>query len=230
MRGRGGPTSSCSTSTCRRRTAARCCRTSRATRSSSASRWWCSPPRRPRRTCCARTTCTPTATSPSRWTSKSSSSWSSRSTYSGSPWRPCRPMASSPDTRPVVLCVDDAKDLLALMGKALGEDYRVITADNGGDAISAAFGEPRPDLILLDIDMPEVSGLEVCQALKGEAQTASIPVVFLTARTGMQEQVEGLEQGAVDYITKPFNAFVLRARVRIHIALANQRYELERLV
>src|SRR5688572_17979023 len=140
-------------------------------------------------------------------------------------------MASSPaDDRPVVLCVDDAKDLLALMGKALGEDYRVITADNGGDAISAAFGEPRPDLILLDIDMPEVSGLEVCQALKGEAQTASIPVVFLTARTGMQEQVEGLEQGAVDYITKPFNAFVLRARVRIHIALANQRYELERLV
>src|SRR5688572_20127017 len=140
-------------------------------------------------------------------------------------------MGTSPaDDRPVVLCVDDAKDLLALMGKALGEDYRVITADNGGDAISAAFAEPRPDLILLDIDMPEVSGLEVCQALKGEPQTASIPVVFLTARTGMQEQVEGLEQGAVDYITKPFNAFVLRARVRIHIALANQRYELERLV
>src|SRR5688500_3172904 len=140
-------------------------------------------------------------------------------------------MDTSPaDDRPVVLCVDDAKDLLALMGKALGEDYRVITADNGGDAISAAFAEPRPDLILLDIDMPEVTGLEVCQALKGEPQTASIPVVFLTARSGMQEQVEGLEQGAVDYITKPFNAFVLRARVRIHIALANQRHELERLV
>ncbi len=132
--------------------------------------------------------------------------------------------------KPVILCVDDATDLLALMSKALGEEYQVITADNPGDAISAAFGEPRPDLILLDIDMPEVSGLEVCQALKAEAQTASIPVVFLTARNTMQQQVEGFEMGAVDYITKPFNAFVLRARVRIHIALANRRFELERLV
>ena len=136
----------------------------------------------------------------------------------------------SANDKPVVLCVDDATDLLALMGKALGEDYRVITANNAGDAIAAASGEPRPDLILLDIDMPEVTGLEVCQALKGEPQTASIPVVFLTARNAMQHQVEGLEMGAVDYITKPFNAFVLRARVRIHIALANRRHELEALV
>jgi putative two-component system response regulator len=132
--------------------------------------------------------------------------------------------------KPVILCVDDSTDLLALMGKALGEDYRVITANNAGDAISAALGKPRPDLILLDIDMPDVTGLEVCKALKGEPQTASIPVVFLTARNAMQQQVEGLEMGAVDYITKPFNAFVLRARVRIHIALANSRHELEALV
>jgi putative two-component system response regulator len=132
--------------------------------------------------------------------------------------------------KPVILCVDDSTDLLALMGKALGEDYRVITANNAGDAISAALGKPRPDLILLDIDMPDVTGLEVCKALKGEPQTASIPVVFLTARNAMQQQVEGFEMGAVDYITKPFNAFVLRARVRIHIALANRRHELEALV
>ncbi len=136
----------------------------------------------------------------------------------------------SANDKPVILCVDDAADLLALMGKALGEDYRVITASNAGDAISAAMGEPRPDLILLDIDMPDVSGLEVCQALKGEPQTAGIPVVFLTARNTMQQQVEGFETGAVDYITKPFNAFVLRARVRIHVALASRRHELEHLV
>jgi putative two-component system response regulator len=113
--------------------------------------------------------------------------------------------------KPVILCVDDATDLLALMGKALGDDYRVITANNAGDAITAAFGEPRPDLILLDIDMPDVNGLEVCQALKGEAQTAGIPVVFLTARNTMQQQVEGFETGAVDYITKPFNASTSRS-------------------
>ncbi len=136
----------------------------------------------------------------------------------------------STNDKPVILCVDDSTDLLSLMGKALGEEYRVITANNGGDAIAAAFGEPRPDLVLLDIDMPEVSGLEVCKALKGEAQTASIPVVFLTARNSIQQQVEGFETGAVDYITKPFNAFVLRARVRIHVALANRRHELEHLV
>ena len=136
----------------------------------------------------------------------------------------------SANDRPVILCVDDATDLLALMGKALGEDYRVITAADGADAIAAALGEPRPDLILLDIDMPGVSGLQVCRALKGEVRTADIPVVFLTARNGMQAQVEGFELGAVDYITKPFNAFVLRARVRIHVALANRRHELERLV
>jgi putative two-component system response regulator len=136
----------------------------------------------------------------------------------------------STNDKPVILCVDDAGDLLALMGKALGEEYRVITANNAGDAISAAMGEPRPDLILLDIDMPDVNGLEVCQALKGEAQTAGIPVVFLTARNTMQQQVEGFETGAVDYITKPFNAFVLRARVRIHVALASRRHELEHLV
>jgi putative two-component system response regulator len=136
----------------------------------------------------------------------------------------------STNDKPVILCVDDAGDLLALMGKALGEEDRVITANNAGDAISAAMGEPRPDLILLDIDMPDVNGLEVCQALKGEAQTAGIPVVFLTARNTMQQQVEGFETGAVDYITKPFNAFVLRARVRIHVALASRRHELEHLV
>jgi putative two-component system response regulator len=132
--------------------------------------------------------------------------------------------------RPVVLCVDDDPDLLALMGKALGEHYQVLSADNAGDAISHAFGEPRPELILLDVEMPEVSGFEVCQALKAEVQTADIPVVFLTGMTEAQSQVDGLALGAVDYIAKPIDPGVLRARVRIHIALANQRHELERLV
>jgi len=132
--------------------------------------------------------------------------------------------------RPVVLCVDDDPDLLALMSRALGEDYRVLTANNAGDAIAHACGEPRPELILLDIEMPDVSGFEVCQALKAEVQSADIPVVFLTAMAEASSQVEGLALGAVDYIAKPIDTAVLRARVRIHIALANQRHELERLV
>ena len=129
-----------------------------------------------------------------------------------------------------MLCVDDATDLLALMAKALGSEYQVLTADNAGDAISMAFADPAPDLILLDVDMPEVSGFEVCRALKAEIPTAAIPIIFLTGKTEAQAQVEGLELGAVDYITKPINAAVLRTRVGMHLALTNQRRELERMV
>jgi putative two-component system response regulator len=132
--------------------------------------------------------------------------------------------------RQVILAVDDASDLLALMAKALGTEYKVLTAEDGGAAIAAAEGEPRPDLILLDVEMPEVSGFEVCRALKGEPRTADIPVIFLTGKTEAQAQVEGFESGAVDYITKPINAKVLMARVRLHLALTDRRHELERLV
>ena len=133
--------------------------------------------------------------------------------------------------RPVILCVDDSTDLLALMAKALGSAYEVVTAADGGAAISAAFGEPRPDLILLDIDMPDVSGFEVCRALKGETLTADIPIIFLTSRDDAQSQVEGFEVGAVDYITKAsINAHILHARVGLHLAAINQRQELERRV
>jgi putative two-component system response regulator len=136
----------------------------------------------------------------------------------------------SDKARPVILAVDDATDLLALMAKALGTDYDVVTARDPGTAIEKAFAEPRPDLILLDIEMPDVSGFEVCQALKGEALTASIPIIFLTGKTEAEAQVEAFAIGAVDYISKPINAEVLRARVRMHLALVNQRIELERLV
>ena len=132
---------------------------------------------------------------------------------------------SAPD-RPVILCVDDSTDLLALMEKALRDEYQVLTADNPGDAIEKAFGDPRPDLILLDVDMPDVSGFEVCQALKGETATADIPIIFLTSRTGAQDQVDGLQLGAVDYVGKPINAAVLKSRVRLHVALASQHRQL----
>ncbi len=136
----------------------------------------------------------------------------------------------SDKARPVILAVDDATDLLALMAKALGEEYEVITAGDAGTAIEKAFAEPRPDLILLDIDMPDISGFEVCRALKDEAITTAIPVIFLTGMTEAQAQLEGFELGAVDYVTKPINAAVLMARVRMHLALSNQRQALEHMV
>jgi putative two-component system response regulator len=133
-------------------------------------------------------------------------------------------------TKPVILAVDDAEELLALMAKALSAEYQVATATDAGAAIERAFADPRPDLILLDVEMPEVNGFEVCRALKDEALTAAIPVIFLTGKTEAQAQVEGLKLGAVDYITKPINAAVLKARVAMHLQLANRRAELERIV
>src|SRR5690348_7054732 len=116
------------------------------------------------------------------------------------------------------------------MAKALGADYDVDTAADAGDAMAKAGAEPQPDLILLDIEMPDVSGFELCRALKAEAATGHIPIIFLTGKTETQAQVEGFELGAVDYITKPINAKVLKARCRMHLALADRRHELERLV
>jgi putative two-component system response regulator len=131
----------------------------------------------------------------------------------------------------VVLAVDDSTDMLALIEKALAMDYQVLTAPDAGSAIDKAFGEPRPDLILLDVDMPDVNGFEVCRALKDEALTASIPIIFLTASSETTTQVEALQLGAVDYINKTgTNASVLKARVGNHLAMIAQKAELERLV
>lgn len=135
---------------------------------------------------------------------------------------------SQDDTRPVILAADDAEDLLALIGKALAADYRVKLAGDGGDALTLAAAAPQPDLILLDVEMPGASGFEICQLLKEDPATARIPVIFLTGRVEPAEQLEGLDAGAVDYLTKPINAKLLLARVRIHLALANRQAALER--
>ena len=132
--------------------------------------------------------------------------------------------------RPTILVADDDEDLRALLAKALGTQYEVRLAADGGDALTIAAQAPPPDLILLDVNMPGASGFEVCQLLKDDPATAHIPVIFLTSKTEAADQVEGLDLGAVDYLTKPINAKLLLARVRTHLALANRRAELERLV
>jgi len=137
---------------------------------------------------------------------------------------------SQTDTRPVILAVDDAEDLLALIGKALSSEYQVKLATDGGDALTLAAAAPQPDLILLDVEMPGATGFEVCQLLKEDPATARIPVIFLTGRVEPAEQLEGLDLGAVDYLTKPINAKLLLARVRIHLALAGRQAVLEREV
>ena len=118
-----------------------------------------------------------------------------------------------------VLVVDDTPDNLTLMSNLLKNDYKVKIANSGEKALKIATSESPPDLILLDIMMPGMDGYEVCQRLKGDLMTMNIPVIFLTAKTEVDDEKRGLELGAVDYITKPISPPIVMARVKNHLAL-----------
>ena len=122
-------------------------------------------------------------------------------------------------TRPVVLVVDDTPENLTLMGTLLRDHFMVKVANNGEKALKIALSGTPPDLVLLDIMMPEVDGYEVCRRLKANAATRDIPVIFLTARSDPDDERMGLALGAVDYITKPISPPILLARVNTHLAL-----------
>jgi putative two-component system response regulator len=139
-------------------------------------------------------------------------------------------MAQAEGGRAVVLAVDDDPDLLALIAKVLATEYEVKTASDGGDALALAAAAPQPDLVLLDVDLPGASGFEVCQLLKEDPATARIPVIFLTGKSEAADQLEGLDLGAVDYLTKPINPRLLLARVRTHLELAGRQAVLEQEV
>jgi putative two-component system response regulator len=118
-----------------------------------------------------------------------------------------------------ILVVDDTPDNLALMSSLLKDLYKVKIANGGEKALKIALSDAPPDLILLDIMMPGMDGYEVCQRLKCDPRTANIPVIFLTAKTEMEDEKNGLELGAVDYITKPISPPIVMARVKNHLAL-----------
>lgn len=118
-----------------------------------------------------------------------------------------------------LLVVDDTPENLTLMAGILKDEYRVKVATTGEKALTIARAAPHPDLILLDIMMPSVDGYEICRRLKGEPETSDIPVIFLTALSDLKDEKQGLEAGAVDYITKPISPPILMARVRNHLKL-----------
>ena len=124
--------------------------------------------------------------------------------------------------KPTLLAVDDTADNLALLNDLLSKQYKVKLANSGAKALKIAAAAPPPDLILLDIMMPGMDGYEVCRQLKQQAATRDIPVIFLTACADAEAERAGLEAGAVDYVTKPFNPPVLLARVKTHLALKAQ--------
>jgi diguanylate cyclase (GGDEF)-like protein len=129
---------------------------------------------------------------------------------------------------PTVLVVDDEKQNRDLLAELLKHDCRVTLAKNGAQAIDRAH-ELQPDLILLDVLMPDMSGHQVIQSLKHDDATRQIPVIFISALDSPEDEEHGLDLGAVDYITKPFHPSIVRKRVRNHLQSVHHRHLLENL-
>ena len=133
----------------------------------------------------------------------------------------------SDDRQQTVLVVDDAETNVAYLVDVLADEYDVSVAMDGPTALEEAQLRP-PDLILLDIIMPQMNGYEVCRRLKSHDDTRQIPIIFLTAVDQAEAKSRGFEMGAVDYVTKPFNVAELQARVRTHLALQRATRALQR--
>jgi putative two-component system response regulator len=121
--------------------------------------------------------------------------------------------------KPTVLVVDDTPDNLSLVSSLLRDDYLVRVANNGEKALRIATSEQPPDLILLDIMMPGMDGYEVCRRLKEDPRSRDIRVIFLTAKSEVEDERMGFKLGAVDYITKPISPPILQERIKTHLAL-----------
>ncbi len=138
----------------------------------------------------------------------------------------------APNTTGPILIVDDTEANIDILVESLGQDYDVSVALSGAEALDSISDE-LPELILLDVMMPEMDGYEVCRRLKADERTADVPVIFITALSDSADEAKGLELGAIDYITKPFNPAIVKARVKNHLALreaARLKDDVERIM
>lgn len=129
-----------------------------------------------------------------------------------------------------ILLVDDEPMNIHVLIEALKDSYELLVATNGKEALKLAESEPKPDLILLDIMMPEMDGYEVIERLKGNDNTKDIPVIFVSALSEIEDEAKGLELGAVDYITKPFNLRIAKARIKTHLDLRGMHFLVDELL
>lgn len=130
---------------------------------------------------------------------------------------------------PTILVVDDMAANIAILSDLLKENYKVKIANNGKRALELAHAKEKPDLILLDIEMPLMSGYDVCKELKASSGTKDIPVIFVSAKTSANDEEYGLKLGAIDYIKKPFHPAIVKIRVKNHIELKLKSAKLEEL-
>src|SRR5271157_285496 len=133
---------------------------------------------------------------------------------------------SQTDSKKTVLLVDDAPANIQVVNSILKDIYKIRIATNGPKALELARVAPPPDLVLLDVMMPEMDGYEVCTRLKSDPDTREIPVIFLTGQTEVEDETRGFDVGAVDYIHKPFSPAVVKARVQTHLVLRGIREQL----
>ena len=131
-------------------------------------------------------------------------------------------MVLTPENRPTILVVDDEPINIKLIDDALKHQYRVICAMNGKQALSVAREQIQPDLILLDVLMPDMDGYDVCSELKHDPLTEHIPVIFITSLEDENDETRGFEVGAVDFIRKPIRRAIVQARIKLHLELKSQ--------
>jgi sigma-B regulation protein RsbU (phosphoserine phosphatase) len=125
--------------------------------------------------------------------------------------------------KPRILIVDDTPVNIKVLHNLLRENYALSVATSGAGALEVAFSEDRPDLVLLDVMMPEMDGYEVCRRLKADSRTQDVPVIFVTAMSEVEDETKGFGLGAVDYITKPIRPPIVEARVATHLELARTK-------
>ncbi len=139
-------------------------------------------------------------------------------------------VSGTPSRKPVVLVVDDTPENIDVLNGILQDEYTVRATTSGEKALAIAQADPQPDLVLLDVMMPVTDGYEVCRRLKADYNTSRIPVIFVTAMNEIEDEARGFELGAVDYISKPVSPALVRARVRTHVQLYDQKRHLIEMV
>lgn len=131
---------------------------------------------------------------------------------------------------PTLLIVDDSAENLQVLTSLLKDTYKIKVAKQGEKAIEISRQQPKPDLILLDIMMPGMTGFEVCEILKNDPETQTVPIIFLTALNEAADETKGFQLGGADFIIKPFNPDIVKARIKTHIDLQIERRKSESLL
>ncbi len=133
------------------------------------------------------------------------------------------------EERLTILIVDDERSNINILNKILKSDYDIMVAMDGNQALKRAMSDPQPDLILLDIIMPELDGFEVCRKLKVNPNTADIPIIFISAKNSEIDEVRGLNLGGTDFVSKPIRPEIVRARVNNHMNQLRQKRKLQEM-